>query len=614
MRDGGVRIELFSPIGQSAIWSFPSETECILVGRDLSWTLQRGDQSEAMVVREGRLSFNAGETRVGRRHLVINRQLAGNWGATPQSDDKGKLYFTAIDGVPLDQPCALKSGAILTLGDYEGPKLRFEVLEGDQDESAGPKTGWQRSVRTWRQAFHQFRQQVIGGFASILMIMGGTTYWLYEQYFNLELRVTDNEERLEVLETEFGREIAEAETRATDQAQAGFSDAFLEKLKNSTHVVAVERRGVLFPIATAWPIATSRIVTNAHVAEQISRLPPSDKVVVCRDGSLRECARITENRRTHPAYAAFQAYLEASGTGQQELDGSFRFTDLPGAYDVAVLDVEAGAQLGAPLEPAEPSDYLNLKVGSQLAFSGYLLRGVDGLLPRVHFGTVSALTDFLMAAPSDGSTTKGQLIHNTIPVTGGASGGAVINSAGKVVAILSSGTTVSIPGTGELSNHAEKAPSAALVNYAQRVDVLQQIDLGAAYDLDAEKRYWDRQTAQFLNYRDYLIRTFLESPSPYDTRRMSKWQQLAQDIEENYDVKQAVFDVEKGRRYAVLAYAGPSAELSLKIAVDGKELTPEPGRASMETFIARQDGTATVTVRSSARAASDFELLVYRSE
>jgi hypothetical protein len=58
---------------------------------------------------------------------------------------------------------------------------------------------------------------------------------------------------------------------------------------------------------------------------------------------------------------------------------------------------------------------------------------------------------------------------------GGASGSPIFNSRGEVVAILSAGNII-----GQVSVNAGKinvirAPSAAMVNYAQRVDILADI-------------------------------------------------------------------------------------------------------------------------------------------
>lgn len=612
----GIRIVPLARCGNLANAKFAPETEWILIGRDRGWTLNSGGRPASAISREARLVFPSAETLVGRRHLILKKEPNGNWSARPQADGKGAIYHTSVDGIPADGPKFLSSGSIIRLGKTNGPAIRIEIPKPRGSSLlSGLQTAVQDPVPTWRNAVRTLTQHMAMAFAVLLLLLGGGTYWFWERFVHLELRVTDQGDRLEALETSFEREVAEAEKRALNQRPAGFSPEAIENLRTAAHLIIARKGERAVPLATAWPIATgNRVVTNAHVVAQLAKLPPSYEVQVCRHGNPGDCVAVTDRISTHPAYAVFQKYKSDSNLGSEDLIGNFKPAEPPGGYDIAVLGLEPGANLGPVLELAGPQDYLELGPGTPIAFAGYLLRGVDGIVSRVHFGTVSALTDFLMTDPADGNPARTYLVHNTIPVTGGASGGPVINSAGKVVAILSSGTVVDIPASGEPGTQPVSAPSAALVNYAQRIDILDQMLSAHPFNMDEERQYWDRQITQFLSYRDYLVRTFLESPTPYDRRSMSPWQHLTRDIKERYDATEARFPVEKGKRYAVLAYAGSRAEISLDIKVGGKELKPDPGRSSRETFLAREDGEATVTIRSSASEPSAFELLIYRSD
>lgn len=628
MANDGVRIVPLDRCGNLGLTAFPPDTEWILIGRDRSWTLQKGVRSLRQMDREGVVVFPSNATEVARRHLVLRKEPSGNWSAVPQASSEATPYYTSVDGVPADGPVALRSGSLIRLGKTSGPALRFETPRRQKSAlMSGLTTMVQDPVPTWRNAVRSLRMHLAATATVLLLLIAGTSYWLYEKYFHLELRVTAQEESLAALRKSFEQEVAEAEKRAMEARPAGFDRETVAMLQDAAHVVAIRGPNGLRPIATAWPIAPDRVVTNAHVVEHIKafkRENPSADAVICATGAMTDCVEIAGEPTTHLAFSDFRQYVKGLNPGSLAADDSFSRSEFPCAYDVGILQLAPGADVGPILTPASPSEYLDLHVGTPIAFAGYLLRGVDGVVPRVHFGTVSALTDFLMTEPPNGNPARAQLVHNTIPVTGGASGGPVINSAGKVVAILSCGTVIDISnGDGP----ATSAPSAALVNYAQRVDILSQLDVASMFDVSEEQRYWDRQTAQFLSYRDYLVRTFLEAPSAYDTRRMAAWQQQTYAIDDRYDATEATFEVEKGKRYAVLAYAGAAAQLSLRIQIRAdeaagraagerpvKELTPEPGRASRETFVAKADGEATVVIRSSATAPSTFELMIYRSE
>jgi hypothetical protein len=66
-----------------------------------------------------------------------------------------------------------------------------------------------------------------------------------------------------------------------------------------------------------------------------------------------------------------------------------------------------------------------------------------------------------------------------------------VTSNGRVVALLNAGNIV-------LQADNSRAPSAALVNYGQRADLLRDILPSArGFELAAEQGYWMQQTAHF---------------------------------------------------------------------------------------------------------------------
>ena len=62
---------------------------------------------------------------------------------------------------------------------------------------------------------------------------------------------------------------------------------------------------------------------------------------------------------------------------------------------------------------------------------------------------------------------------------------------------------------------AKRAPSAALINYGQRADLLRDILSGAAESqLAAEQKYWIQQTAHFKRGIDVIIPEILAKSKP----------------------------------------------------------------------------------------------------
>jgi S1-C subfamily serine protease len=88
-------------------------------------------------------------------------------------------------------------------------------------------------------------------------------------------------------------------------------------------------------------------------------------------------------------------------------------------------------------------------------------------------GIVTSLTDWWVGG---GSFEKTKLVQHNLGATGGASGSPIFNADGKVVGILSAGNIigqVQIDGNGD--TQVIRAPSAAMINFAQRVDLLNDL-------------------------------------------------------------------------------------------------------------------------------------------
>ncbi|MBX3579632.1 MAG: trypsin-like peptidase domain-containing protein [Rhizobiaceae bacterium] len=611
-----VRLTPLDPKGGATQTDFAPEIDTILIGRDAAWT-----RDPATARKEGRFIYPDDAALVGGRHLLLKREPSGSWSAYSQRPEDGNRRYAALiehTGLlgrtwlePVEGKEDLHSGAILRLGNREGPRLRFDIV-GAPKRLAGAVTEDQWKWLTQRQRLRRLTATVAG--LAAVTVIGLSSLGFFTA--DLHGRVVQLGGEVAGLREDFRDEIDE-KIAAAQKPTPDFSVEVRNMLRDAAHVIKVRNGDSYTAIATAWPVSPTQIVTNAHVATQVG----DRDIVVCKPFVENVCYEVVGGPRLHPAYDDFKSYLEANRYGVRDGE-EFRESSFPGAYDLAVYDLAPGSDAGPTLSLATPEELSKLNVGDPVAFAGYLLRDVDdaqdaqGAIPTPHlqFGTVSAMTNFFMFA-ADGNPQRGQLVHTSIPVTGGASGGPVINSDGKVVAILSSGTVSS----GSAGTDGP-APSAVLVNYAQRVDLLSAFmsaDETATQAIrDGERTYWDEQVKRFVNYHAYLL-SRMEKPDVYDARKrtLAPWLSLTEDVAAQHDVTLVQYSLEKGRRYRFLAYAMTDDTVELKVEFDNqKAKQSDIARGVTVDFVPKQDGVATVTVSTSSREQTSFELVVYRSE
>jgi hypothetical protein len=121
-----------------------------------------------------------------------------------------------------------------------------------------------------------------------------------------------------------------------------------------------------------------------------------------------------------------------------------------------------------------------IDAGYPIAYIGFPMEDLEGKniniqMPIATFksGIVSAITDYFLAKSGFG---KNFLIRHDMGSAGGASGSPVVNTRGEVVAIHNASNIYHVLGVDKEGKPIiKKIKHAAMINYAQRVDLLNVI-------------------------------------------------------------------------------------------------------------------------------------------
>lgn len=543
----------------------------ILVGRDRSWA--------GFVI-------PATERLVSRRHARLYRDAGGHWRIERQGD-----RFIAVNGTPVEQTATLKSGDTLTLGRSDGPALTVTfdapALPGGEDD----RTATQEIVTTWRD--HLPRMQTLGrrvtalaaAVAVLALALAGSVY-----YFS-------------------GR---------TD----GFSEETIARLRNAAYLVVLrDENGGESAIGTAWPVAPDKLATNAHVAELFDRIDHGSERFIVRSPGASPRSLDVRAVRIHSGYAGFADYVSRRSTGAEGFRSGYVETSRPSAFDVALLLVETDEPLSPVLELADTETVHAAGAGTRLAYAGYPVRCVDGggakpiaPDPNVQQGAISTVTDYFMFPAGDPS--QALLVQHSAPATGGASGAPLIGTDGKVIAVLSGGTVIRTGSQEGADDPCSRAPSAVMINYAQRADLVAELLREADAPNTRQRRaYWEEQVSRFADHYAFLKRQVVANAEKKSRKDFAIVMEGARSEPVEAAGNKVTFDVEEGREYAILVYNRDKANLFVSMSIDGKPVAQD-GNAYMPsmTLTAPASGTAELTIYASGGDKLDYELLVAAAE
>ena len=381
--------------------------------------------------------------------------------------------------------------------------------------------------------------------------------------------------RIEAAQQEFSSALArEANLRIGADIRAHLSRAVY-------HVELQDANQRVRSGGTAWVVGPGMLATNAHVAILREGLRPRERMIVRAPGQNGQIHEVVEHK-LHPGYVPFNAFLQSD----MRVLGSYRgnFDVLSGnGYDVALLRVATTLPDADRLEIATTEELHALAAGTPLATSGYPSenltgsgQGSLGVTPQQHLGIVTAVTDmFHLPSP----VAARQLIHHDLPATGGASGSPIVGPSGRVVALLNAGNVFMI--------NEDRVPNAALVNFAQRADLVRDMLDGTAEQKLADARgYWRTLAESFASAKDIIPDNIVRDARPDDglaprllaeiKRKMNaksgkrmtlKDQPLSNDVYVNFS--EVPLKLSSGSDYLFLVVAeGKSAGLDLF--VDGK--------------------------------------------
>jgi hypothetical protein len=222
------------------------------------------------------------------------------------------------------------------------------------------------------------------------------------------------------------------------------------------------------------------------------------------------------------------------------------------------------------------------------------------------------------------------LIQHSVPVTGGASGSPLIDTSGKVIGIVNGGNTNVIDNAGEGGKL--RMSNAVQINYAQRVDLLKQLEEDSARkETDTDHSYWEKMAAQFDNLFAFSLAAFKElAASRYKVGEGKETPVGDGELDPGSDkaiklVQQTfTFDAVPGQIYGFIADAQSGVPIAINVKKAGTDeflrdakddrQSSEPAQAPTAWVTVSEPTKLDVTVWSLTRLPAKFSLRVFTWE
>jgi V8-like Glu-specific endopeptidase len=423
---------------------------------------------------------------VSSSHARLYRDAEGVWWLA----DAGSSTGTHLNGQKLTQPRALVGSFVIELG-QSGPRVEVtlpaDALPARDQRPSGPAhLGQGGGGRGPARKGNKLPIAI-----AALIALGLGALWLLRPSGSGSINVT--------------------------LGGGGDSDTQIEaaakRLESAVgKVILMNAQGQSLGTGTAWAVAPGIFATNSHITEPAKdALKTGGAVFIAINKDPSKKYRVRQ-AISHPSYCADM--MNAQGR-QSEL----------GTYDVGLLIIKEQHSPTFQLAPVEKVRQLD--AGKRVAFLGFPAekltnRGSDNERPvaTMQTGIVTAVTDYWGSQADAGDRL---LVQHNLPSTGGASGSPIFDQNGEVVAVLCAGNiTYTLPSEtkhaverakarvvaalddqlsaenlsaedkakaveaakarlSQLSSlkvsveDLERAPSAAQINFAQRVDILQEL-------------------------------------------------------------------------------------------------------------------------------------------
>ncbi len=473
------------------------------------------------------VAFPEDLTIVSRDHFALRRELGG-W---KFAINREKPVF--MGGRPVLDDQDMPKTCEVQLGGPRGPRLALE--RQDAKASNIPKTTVFSEAAGAADIIHAQAKRsgrafgLIGGVAAAAAVIAvAGWYWLTqtgEQASQAAAGATqaqatataaqgtaqDAAQRVASLENELPNLKKTIEGAGQNQ-QANYA-ALIEERKASVFFIAVEAPGREFrgggtASVVQLPDGTKALATNAHVAalfDEVKSDPNLAGFTVTAIQPRPPYARLTiTGVRSHPGYNAWTSF--ADEFFQRIQQGQLREVKLVTSYDVALMFVDKPEELGPPLTIASQETLEAMGAGDPLFYVGYPLENISGFNPQkpeptAQTGRITANTTFFL---SRGEPALNQLVQHSLPTAGGSSGSPVFNAKGEVVAFHNAGNYAAFIKDGDGND--VRIGSAALVNYAQRADLMREL-LDGTQDarMEVYRKQWDDALAELRKPAEEII-------------------------------------------------------------------------------------------------------------